>query len=116
MRSQLRGVKIEQIEDAIDDVFAKIAKDGISEAELNRARNAYIADYVYGNDSQSGLARRYGFALATGWSIQDIESYPERLKKVTVEDLQRVAAKYLDINSSVTGILIPKPKQMADKK
>jgi zinc protease len=111
-----KGVTIEQIESAIDEVFEKIAKDGISELELNRARNAYIADYVYGNDSQSGLARRYGFALATGWSIQDIESYPERLKKVTVEDLQRVAAKYLDINSSVTGVLIPKPKKMADKK
>lgn len=111
-----KGVTVEQIEKAVGDVFEKIAKDGITELELNRARNAYIADYVYGNDSQSGLARRYGFALATGWSIQDIESYPDRLKKVTVDDLQRVAKKYLDLNSSVTGILIPKPKKVADKK
>lgn len=112
----VKGVTVEQIEEAVGDVFEKIAKDGITELELNRARNAYIADYVYGNDSQSGLARRYGFALATGWSIQDIESYPDRLKKVTVDDLQRVAKKYLDLNSSVTGILIPKPKKVAIKK
>lgn len=111
-----KGISVEQIETAIDDVFKDIAKNGITELELNRARNAYIADYVYGNDSQSGLARRYGFALSTGWSIQDIESYPDRLKKVTVDDLQRVAEKYLNINSSVTGILIPKPKKIAEKK
>lgn len=107
----VKGVSVEQIEAAVDEVFQDILKNGITELELARARNSYIADYIYGNDSQSGLARRYGFALSTGWSIQDVESYPDRLKLVKVEDLKRVAETYLDINSSVTGVLEPIEKK-----
>lgn len=110
------GVSVEQLEEAVDEVLNEIKTSGVTELELNRARNAYIADFIYGNDSQSGLARRYGFALSTGWSIQEIESYPERLKSVKIEDLKRVAEKYLDLNASVTGVLIPVMKQTADVK
>lgn len=109
-----KGVSVKQVEAEIAKIFEDIRENGVSEMELKRGQNSYIADYVYGNDSQSGLARRYGFALATGWSIQDIESYPDRLKAVTVEDIKRVAGKYLNEASSVTGLLVPKPKQTAD--
>lgn len=111
-----KGVTVEQIEKAVDELFDDIRTNGISELELNRARNAYIADYIYGNDSQSGLARRYGFSLSTGWTIKDIESYPDRLKEVGVDDLKRVAEKYLELKASVTGILKPKPKLVAETK
>ena len=42
---------------------AKQVRDipGVTEAELNRAKSNYIAEYVYDSDSQSSLARRYGF-------------------------------------------------------
>ena len=65
-----KGISIEQIETAVQGVFDDLAENGVSEQELTRAKNSYVADYIYGNDSQSGLARRYGFALATGWTIQ----------------------------------------------
>lgn len=102
-----KGVTVAQIEKAVEEIFADIRENGVSELELKRGQNSYIADYIYGNDSQSGLARRYGFALATGWTIQEIESYPERLKAVTVDDIKRVAAKYLEETASVTGVLVP---------
>ena len=105
------GVSVEKIEAAVQAVFEEIRENGISELELQRARNAYIADYIYGNDSQSGLARRYGFALATGWSIRDVDSYPDRLKAVSVDDVKRAAEKYLDIKASVTGVLKPKQQK-----
>lgn len=108
-----KGVSADKVEEEIEKIFADIRDNGVSDIELKRGQNSYIADYIYGNDSQSGLARRYGFALATGWSIQDIESYPDRLKAVTIEDIKRVAGTYLDERASVTGILIPKPKQAA---
>ena len=109
-----KGVSIEQIETAVQEVFDDMAENGVREQELTRAKNSYVADYIYGNDSQSGLARRYGFALATGWTIQDVESYPERLKAVKPEDLKRVANKYLDVRASATGILKPARQQRAE--
>lgn len=102
-------VSISDAEAAIDAVLDDVRENGVTQQELDRARNSYLADRVYGSDSQSRLARRYGWGLASGRTIEDIESWPERLQKVTLEDLQRVAKRYLDIKRSVTGVLLPKP-------
>jgi len=51
-------------------------------------------------------------------SVADVQAWPERLNKVTVEDIQAVARKYLNDDDSVTGILKPAPKfksSIADK-
>jgi zinc protease len=42
-----------------------------------------------------------------GLSVDEINNWPVAVSKVTAEDVQRVAAKYLDIRRSVTGTLIP---------
>jgi zinc protease len=101
---------IAAVEAEIDAVIANIVANGVTQKELDRAREAMIADFVYGSDSQSRLARRYGWGMATGRSIQDIEEWPDRLKKVTVDDVKKVAAKYFDAKQSVTGVLLPTKK------
>ena len=55
------------------------------------------------------MARHYGWRLATGMTVADVEAWPERLKQVTVEDIRDVARKYLVDKNSVTGILVPAP-------
>jgi zinc protease len=101
------GVTQSALEDAIDGVLAKLIKEGPSEEELEQARNSLIASYVYGADNQAGLAQRYGSNLVIGRSIADIEEWPDRLGRVTAADVKKVAAKYLDLQSSVTGFLVP---------
>jgi zinc protease len=105
--------KLEEIEAAMDEVIDSVIESGVSEAEFERARNAEIADLIYDADSQSTLARQYGWALATGLTVQDVESREARLKAVTLADIQAVARKYLDKKRSVTGYLIPIPSQLA---
>ena len=41
------------------------------------------------------MANLYGTTLATGSTVKDIEEWPDRIKKVTTADIQKVAAKYL---------------------
>jgi zinc protease len=96
-----------KIEASIDKVLSEVRDSGVTEAELKRARSSYIADYIYENDDQASLARRYGWGLALGRSVQQIEGWPDALKKVTVEDIKRAAAAYLDLRRSVTGYLTP---------
>jgi zinc protease len=55
------------------------------------------------------MARHYGWRLATGMSVDDVQQWPDRLKRVTVEDLRNVARKYLVDKNSVTGYLLPTP-------
>jgi zinc protease len=100
-----------EIEAAIDGVVAELRETGVTQAELDRARSAYLAEFIYTQDSQSRMARHYGWRLATGMTVADVEAWPERLKQVTVDDIRDVARKYLVEKNSVTGILVPAPDQ-----
>ncbi len=101
------GSDLDAVEARFDEVIAKIQADGVTEAELNRAKSKLTADYIYESDSQSTLARRYGWGLVVGRTIADIEAWPENIRKVTSDDIKAVAVKYLDLKSSVTGRLLP---------
>ena len=97
----------EQVEEAIDRMVEDLRENGVTQAELDRARASEIAEFVYNSDSISRMARQYGWRLAAGMTVEDVEAWPERMKRVTVDDVRAVARKYLDEESSVTGILIP---------
>lgn len=101
------GHTLVEVEDAIDKVLADVSANGITEAELERAKKVYLADYIYESDSQSALARRYGYGLVVGQSIEDIEQWPERIAKVTLDDVKVVSRRHFDIRKSVTGLLKP---------
>jgi zinc protease len=101
------GIDIGKVEAGIDAVLAEMKTGGVTEAELDRAKKAYLAEYVYESDNQTSLARRYGWSLTVGRTLKDIEDWPARISKVTLDDVKKVAAKYLDIRHSVTGTLIP---------
>jgi zinc protease len=101
------GVPLAKVEAAADDVLADIVKNGVTDAELARAKSSYLADYVYDSDNQATLARRYGWNLAVGRSVADVEAWPANISKVTADDVKKVAAQYLDLRHSVTGYLIP---------
>jgi zinc protease len=98
-----------ELEQAMDGVIDDLREHGVTQAELDRARSAFLAEFVYANDSQSRMARHYGWRLATGMTVEEVESWPERLKQVTVENIRDVARKYLVDKNSVTGILVPAP-------
>ena len=100
-----------ELEQAIDGVIAELRHDGVTQEELDRARSAYLAEFVYTADSQSRMARHYGWRLAIGMTVEDVEAWPERLKQVTVESIRDVARKYLIDKNSVTGVLLPTPEQ-----
>ncbi len=104
---------LESIEASVDAVLAEVREKGVTAAELERARNAEIANLVYTQDSQSNQARTYGWALVTGRTIADVKDRAKRLEAVTLADIQDVAQKYLDLRRSVTGQLIPINKTLA---
>ncbi len=107
------GSSLESIEASMDAVIEDVRQNGVTEAELDRVRNAEIAQLIYDADNQVNLARAYGWALVTGRTIEDVNNRAERLAAVTVADIQAAAGKYLDIRRSVTGQMIPEKKAVA---
>lgn len=106
-----------EVEAGIDAQIARIIKDGVTEDELEKARNRFLKSVIFARDSQAGMARIYGSTLSTGQTIQDIQEWPDRIRAVKVQDIQSVAQRYLVDSRSVTSYLMPedgKPDQKSD--
>jgi len=93
-----------------------VTNNGVTAEELERAKTRLVADAIYAADSQASLARWYGTALMTGASVDDVKSWPSRIKAVTAEAVQQAARDWLDKRRSVTGYLVKDTIAKADKR
>jgi len=100
-------VSLDKLAAAVDTVVAEVREHGITADELALAKKRTRASTIYSQDSQSALARMFGSALISGQSLSDVQDWARRIDAVTLEDVQKVAAKYLDKRRSVTGTLLP---------
>lgn len=95
-----------EVERQIDGLLEKVKTELVGERELQKAKNQIEAAFVFGQDSIFGQAMKIGFYEATAeWRL--MERYIEEVRKVTREDIQRVAKQYLDRDRRTIGILIP---------
>ena len=99
-------VSLPQLEQAIDAVLADVVENGVTADELERSKNRMIADAVYANDNQRALAQWYGAALATGASVEQVRTWPDRIRPVSAQAVQDAARRWLDKRRSVTGYLV----------
>jgi zinc protease len=104
------NVSAEELEHGIDRVIEDLRQNGVTQVELDRARGSYLAEFVYASDSQSRMARQYGWRLATGMTVADVEQWPDRLMRVSVDDIREAARKFLVDKNSATGYLLPAPE------
>jgi zinc protease len=100
------GVEFSQLEQGIDAVIAELAKNPVPAADLERVKTQMIAEAIYAQDSQTTLARWYGAAVTVGLSVDDIRSWPDRVRAVTAEQVRDAARTWLEKKRSVTGYLI----------
>jgi zinc protease len=98
---------LDSVEHAVDRVLEEVRREGVTELELERAKKQARVRHTFDSDEQEKLARRYGFALTLGMSIEQIENWPAAIAKVTAEEVRAVANTYLDARRSVTGWLLP---------
>ena len=99
--------KLDAVETEVDAEIDSIVRNGVSDKELESAKNRFIRSMIFARDDQDSMANIYGSTLATGGTVEDIEQWPERIRAVTADQIQSVAAKYLRTNHSVTGYLLP---------
>jgi zinc protease len=100
------GVEFSAVEPIIDSVIADVVQNPIRAEDLERVKTQLIAEAIYAQDNQATLARWYGGGLATGLSVEDIRSWPDRIRAVTAEQVRDAAKKWLEKKRSVTGYLI----------
>jgi zinc protease len=100
------GTSLPQIEEALDAVLADIVENGVTAEELERSKSRMIADAVYANDNQRMMAQWYGAALATGATVEQVRTWPDRIRVITADAVHEAARRWLDKRRSVTGYLV----------
>ncbi|WP_192179566.1 M16 family metallopeptidase [Mesorhizobium amorphae] len=99
--------KLSDVEGAVDAEVARIARDGVTPDELEKAKDRYVRSVIFARDKQDDMANMYGSTLATGGNVKDIEEWPDRIRKVTADEVKAVAVRYLVLDHSTTGYLLP---------
>ena len=104
------GTSMGAIEHAVEAELQRIVKDGVTEDEVARAKKRMVTSAIYARDSLGGGARTLGAALAIGRTVDDVESWPERISAVTPEQVAAAARAVFVEGSSVTALLLPAEK------
>jgi len=102
----LPGKDAAELEREIDSELERVKKDLITDKELQKAKNQVEAAFVFAQDSIFGQAMKIGYyEVAGGW--RQMNGYLDGIRKVTREDIRRVAKTSLDRDRRTVGVLIP---------
>lgn len=86
-----------------------VAKDPPTKEEVDRARQSILKEIELGLNSSERVGLEISDWAAMGdWRLLFI--HRDRLRKVTPEDAQRVAAAYLKPSNRTVGLFLPTPK------
>lgn len=102
----LPGKAIDEVERALYEEVEKIKKEPPDEMEVQKAKNQIAAGFLMGQDSlffQAEMAVM--FEMLGDRKLKD--KYFEGIHKVTPQDVQRVAQKYIIEDKRTVGILVP---------
>ncbi|NVO56205.1 insulinase family protein [Rhodobacteraceae bacterium B1Z28] len=97
------GVSLQEAEEAMDQTVADFIAEGVNEEDLNRIKMQLRAAQIYARDNVDGIGNRYGRALTTGLTVEDVQAWPEVLQAVTGDEIIAAAREVLQPEASVTG-------------
>ncbi len=105
------GVDVSDLEDAMDAEIKRVQTELVSETEFQKIRNQKESQFVQKNATMFGIAEELANYHVYFKDANLINTELERYLKVTREDLQRVAKKYLVKENRVVLHYLPKSAQ-----
>ncbi|HEY7886698.1 MAG TPA: pitrilysin family protein [Steroidobacteraceae bacterium] len=97
----------EEARAALDAELAAVAADGVTEAELERARNLATVGLWKKLAAIDGKAQLLGEYEVFHGDWPQLFDAPERIAAVSAEELRAVAAEILDVRRRTLGVLVP---------
>ena len=99
-----KGIKAEEMRDALLKVIEGLKNGKITQAMLDKARINIKSSFIYSLEDASSVASLFGDYLARG-DIKPLLEYEKNLQSLSVDDLINVAKKYFVSESSTSAIL-----------
>lgn len=106
------GTSMTKLEIALDEEIRKLVYGGVMPEELKNAKSKKKAETTYYLDSLQGPALLFGRVLASGFNIDYIDNWEERIDRLSSADVNAtIKAMFSAENLPVTGILLPREKK-----
>jgi zinc protease len=94
-----------QVEQRVIEELQRVAAEGITEAELAKARNIVLADFWRGLATIDGKASALGHYEVFLGNFEKLFSVPEAVDAVTADELRDVATKVFRVTNMTVGVL-----------
>lgn len=100
-----RGVSPDSLEHDIYEVLETVKEEGITQEELERAKNRARDEFIGQLDSNQGLAQQLAQAEALTGDWRSVFEALEEIEAVTADDVQRVARETFRANKRTVAIM-----------
>ncbi len=97
------------VETAIADHLRQMQQEWITTAELDRIKARVASHFIFGNETPSDRSGLYGYYQTLVGDLTAATRYPEFIRHLKAEDLQRAADQYL--SPEAYGVVVIKPAQ-----
>lgn len=105
------GITPEELEKAMDEEIARLQNELITEEEFKKIQNGVENDFVSSNSSMAGIAEQLANYHVYYGDANLINVEIERYQKVTREEMQAAAKKYLNKDNRVVLYYLPKSEE-----
>lgn len=107
IQANFKPEKREMAIELIKKEIANLLNSKISEEELEKAKNKIKSRFAYAAETVSEIGETIGYYMTVCEDLKLIENYLNDVKAITVDDIEKTANKYLNINNAVISILEP---------
>ena len=104
------GNSVDKLENSMDSIITDLKNNLVSEKEFQKVMNQIQSNFVQKNSSMAGIAESLANYEVYFNDANLINNEIDRFKKVTREDLQKAANKYLNKDNRVVLTYVPKKK------
>jgi predicted Zn-dependent peptidase len=101
------NVSAPELEKAVDKQIDMIIQNGVTDAELQKVKNQKLMEFYHTLETINGKANSIGTYDVFFGDYKKMFEAPENYKKVTTDDIKRVAARYFTERNRTVGYLLP---------
>ena len=107
VQANFKADKKEEALKLIKDEIQKILNKDMTQKEFEKAKKKLKVRFAQGAETVSEIAESIGYYMTVCDDLDLAESYLNDLENYTLEEANKTAQKYLQLQNSVTTVLLP---------
>jgi zinc protease len=104
------GTHPRKLETAIEAVLRelkKVREEGLTEEEVDRAKRYLIGNFEIALQTNGAQASQFSLDELYGLGFDHYQKYPQKIQKVTKEEVNRVAKQYFNLEAYAIAVIRP---------